>query len=190
MKAARGIRRLAVASVALTTALAVGGGTVAAQSASAPAMKAAFLYNFAKFASWPADALAPAQPLTMCVVGDAEVAKALVEIVRSQVVDGHELTVKALAADGPTHLCHLLYVGGLGVKQSAQLMTTLKGASVLSVGDSERFAAEGGVAQFLIERDRMRFAINLASAQRARILLSSKLLSLATIVKDDRDVPQ
>jgi hypothetical protein len=185
----RGIRtsRLLAATLA---ALALMRGTVAAQGASAPAMKAAFLYNFAKFADWPVEALAPGQPLALCVVGEAAVADALEQMIKQQVVDGHALTVRTIEADGPIRSCHLLYVGGLDARQSAQVFETLKGAAVLSVGDGERFADAGGVAQLLIERDRMRFAINVTSAQRARIVLSSKLLSLAKIVKDERDVQQ
>lgn len=187
--AVRRAGRLAAASVALAAALAVSGGTAAAQSASAPAMKAAFLYNFAKFTQWPADTLAPAQRLTLCVIGDARVAEALEQIVKQQVVDGHELAVQVLKADGPTRSCHMLYAGGLDAQRSAQLLSVLKGAPVFSVGDGDRFAEGGGVAQFVIESDRMRFAINLAAAQRARIVLSSKLLSLAKIVTEARDVP-
>lgn len=189
MDAGRRTRRLAAAGFALATALVVSGGTPAAQSASASAMKAAFLYNFAKFAHWPADALGPSQPLILCVVGDAVVADALEQIVRQQVVDGHEFAVQMLKADGPVRSCHMLYAGGLDAQRSAQVLAALKGAPVFSVGDGDRFTEGGGVAQFLIERDRMRFAINLAAAQRARIVLSSKLLNLAKIVTDGRDVP-
>ena len=55
---------------------------------------------------------------------------------------------------------------------------------MFSVSDREKFAESGGVAQLILENNRMRFAINLAAAQRARLQISSKLLSLATIVKD------
>ena len=50
------------------------------------------------------------------------------------------------------------------------------------------FAESGGVAQLIVENDRMRFAINIASAQRVRLNISSKLLSLAKIVKDQSNV--
>jgi len=176
--------RLAVATVVLAVALVLPGGTAAAQSASAPAMKAAFLYNFAKFAQWPADALPPGQPLVLCVLDDHEVADALEQMVRAQIVEGHALTLRVVSADGPIRSCHLLYAGGPDSKQAAQLMNTLTGAAVFSVGDRDRFAERGGVAQFFVENDRMRFAINTVAAQRARITLSSKLLSLAKIVKD------
>ena len=59
---------------------------------------------------------------------------------------------------------------------------------MFTVSDANNFAESGGVAQLIVENDRMRFAINIASAQRGRLNISSKLLSLAKIVKDDRTV--
>lgn len=168
-------------------ALVLASGAASAQGALIPATKAAFLYNFAKFAEWPAGALAPGQTLTLCVIGDTDVADALRQIIGQQVLDGHELAVRTESAAGPG-ACHVLYLGGLDPRRSAQAIDALKGASVLSVSDGARFAELGGVAQLIVENDRMRFAINPASARRARITLSSKLLSLATIVKDDHDV--
>jgi len=159
-------------------------GSVAAQSVSGAALKAAFLYNFAKFASWPAEILTPGQRLSLCVVGDDAVADALEQTIKGHTVDGHELTVQVVGADGPIRLCHLLYVGGLDPRLATQVTDALKGAPVFSVSDREKFAESGGVAQLILENNRMRFAINLAAAQRARLQLSSKLLSLATIVKD------
>jgi hypothetical protein len=77
-----------------------------------------------------------------------------------------------------------LFVQGLGAKQSIELLQQLKGATVFTVGDEEPFAELGGVANFFVEGSRMRFAVNLQSAQRAHVQLSSRLLALAKIVKD------
>jgi hypothetical protein len=168
---------LATASVALS------------QSVTVPALKAAFLYNFAKFTEWPADALAPAQRLSLCVVGDNLVADAVEQVIKGRLVEGHELTVQILKPDGPLRSCHLLYIGGLDAKGARQLLGTLGSAPVLTVSDGDKFAESGGVAQLILENNRMRFAINVVAAQRVRLQLSSKLLSLATIIKkENRDV--
>jgi hypothetical protein len=68
------------------------------------------------------------------------------------------------------------------------LLLSAKGASVFTVGDADGFAESGGVAQPIVENDRMRFAINTASAQRGRLNINSRLLSLAKIAKDNRNV--
>ena len=168
--------------------VAMSNGSVAAQGVSGTALKAAFLYNFAKFAEWPADALAPTQRLSLCVVGVDAVADALEQTIKGHTIEGHDLSVQVVTADGPIRSCHLLYAGGLDSRQSIQLIDALKGAPVFTVSDGDNFAELGGVAQLILEKDRMRFAINVAAAQRARLQLSSKLLSLATIVKDERHV--
>ena len=151
-------------------------------------VKAAFLYNFAKFAEWPADALVPGQRLSLCVLGDNAVADALEQTIKGHTIENHELTVQVVNADGPIRSCHLLYVGGFDAKRATQLIEALKGAPVFTVSDGDKFAELGGVAQLILENDKMRFAINVASAQRARLQLSSKLLSLAKIVKDEHYV--
>ena len=159
-----------------------------AQTPTLTAVKAAFLYNFATFAEWPADSLSPGQSLALCVVGDDAVADALTETIKGRTVRGHELTVEVLKPDGKIRACHLLYASGYDMNRTTQLMHALKGASVLTVSDGDRFAALGGIAQLIVENDRMRFAINAAAADRARIRLSSKLLNLARMVKDESDV--
>ena len=83
----------------------------------------------------------------------------------------------------------LLYAAGLDAKRSAQLIDDLRNAPVLTVGDREEFALEGGVAGFFVDGARMRFAFNVDAVQRARLRISSRLLSLAKLVKDDRAQP-
>lgn len=184
------VPRKRIQRLVVTAAIAVCAFTsfASAQTATAPALKAAFLYNFAKFSEWPADALAPGQRLAMCVVGDAAVADALGQTIKGHAIGDHELTVTVLKVEESASGCHLLYVSASEIKRSARLLLGARGASVFTVSDAHKFAESGGVAQLIVEDDRMRFAINIASAQRGRLTISSKLLSLATIVKDDSNV--
>jgi hypothetical protein len=78
-----------------------------------------------------------------------------------------------------------LYLWNLDAPQSRRLVDALGGAPVLTVSDFNRFAALGGVVQFVYENGRLRFAINLAAMRRQGLRLSSKLLALASIVEDD-----
>jgi hypothetical protein len=160
---------------------------IADQSASEPALKAAFLYNFAKFTEWPADALSEGGTLTLCVIGDAAVAKSLEHEVENRQIARHPLLVQQMKADGPLRTCHVLYAGNPGTKLALQLLDAVTGAPVLTVSDMNRFAQIGGIAQLFIEAGRMRFAINVEAAQRSRLRLSSQLLALAKLVKDDPD---
>jgi hypothetical protein len=80
--------------------------------------------------------------------------------------------------------CHLLYISGAVAKQSTALLKSLSTTPTLTVSDLADFAQSGGIVNFIVEDDRMRFVINTDAVDRARLRLSSKLLSLATIVKD------
>jgi len=158
-----------------------------AQSAPEPVLKAAFLYNFAKFAEWPADA-APADPLTICVFGDAAIADALDDTVKGRAVDGRKAVVVRVKPDG-FRGCHVLYLAGIDAKRAQALVDELKNAPVLTVGEREQFAQSAGIAALFVEQGRMRFAINVEAAQRCRLRISSRLLSLAKIVKDQHAHP-
>jgi YfiR/HmsC-like len=159
-----------------------------AQTATAAELTSAYLYNFAKFTEWPSETLVQGERIAMCVVGDSAVADALGQTVKGRAIEGHELTVALVKADASFRACHLLYVSGLDEKRSLQLIESVKAAPVLTASDAAGFAERGGVAQFILEDGHMRFAINVAAAQRARLQLSSKLLSLARIIKDEQHV--
>ncbi|MDQ3070971.1 MAG: YfiR family protein [Acidobacteriota bacterium] len=175
-------------AVAITAALPL---IVSGQAVSVHALKAAFLFNFAKFTEWPAHALSPGEPLVLCVVNDPDVGQSLAELTKGRVLDGHALVVWTLKPDSSAlAACRLLFLSGLDSTRSKALLESLAGRPILTVSDLGRFAEGGGVAGFFEERGSMRFAINLDAARRASIQLSSKLLSLARIVKDDRATPR
>jgi YfiR/HmsC-like len=169
--------------LAVLLASAAAGG----QGLTASALRAAFLYNFPKFSEWPADVLLPGQPLAMCVVGDVAIADVLAQTIKGHPIAGHELTVVILKVDQPASGCHLLYVSAAEIKRSTALLLAVNGSAVFTVSDAMGFAESGGVAQLIVEDNRIRLAINIASARRRRLTISSKLLSLATIVNDDRN---
>lgn len=174
-----------VAAIALLPAVPAVG-----QSISAPALKAAFLVNFAKFVEWPAEALPQDAAINFCVVGDPHIADELEALAGARPIGAHELHVLRIRADASARDCHLLFVQGLAAKQSIELLQQLRGAAVFTVGDDPSFAELGGVAGFFVEGSKMRFAINLQSAQRGRMQLSSRLLALAKIVKDGPNAVQ
>jgi YfiR/HmsC-like len=163
-------------------------GSAGAEGATASELKAAFLFNFAKFTEWPPDVVRPTQRLLICVARDAGVAAAAERLVKGKAIDGHEVAIVSVNVDRPVDWCHVLYLDGLDGKETARLIESVKSAPVLTVGDGDEFARRGGVAGLVVEVDRMRFVINVAAARRARLALSSKLLGLASIVKDEPNV--
>jgi hypothetical protein len=76
-------------------------------------------------------------------------------------------------------------VSGVTAQAAAQAVSTLAGAPILTISDVDQFARIGGMAQLYVEDGRLRFRVNLDTTKRSRLQLSSKLLSLATIVQDN-----
>jgi hypothetical protein len=179
-------RRLTSFNVLACAALVLCAAPVTAQDVSVPALKAAFLTNFVKFAEWPANTVPAGRLFTFCVRGDKAVSAALHQHLKD--AQGPEaVRILLVTADDSLASCQMLYLAGMDLRQVRQVIEALKGAAVFTVSDVAGFAEAGGVAQFRLEKGQMKFAINPASAQRARLALSAKLLSLAIIVKDDQD---
>jgi hypothetical protein len=153
--------------------------TVAAQDVTEPALKAAFIYNFAKFTEWPADPASAKDPFIFCVVGDSAVGDALVRAVEARVLGGQNLTVSFLTPSDPLPKCRLLYMSAVTARQASQLLAELHDVPVLTISDLEGFTELGGIAKFFFEHGQLRFSVNLASAERAHLRISSRLLSLA-----------
>jgi len=156
------------------------------QDVTEASLKAAFIHNFVKFTEWPRDVLPPAAPLVACVLGDPAFGDVLSNYVKGHPVDGHDIVVSRVTLEAAMpRSCHLLFVSGITAKQAAQVLVALNGAPVLTLSDVEQFARVGGMAQLYVEDGRIRFRVNLDNTKRSRLQFSSRLLALATLVKDD-----
>lgn len=153
-------------------------------AAPASAIRAGMLLNFARFVEWPPDH-GPADTVLMCIVADDAVADALEGLVRGRSIERRALTVRRLKFDGPLRECHLLYASGLNRERASRLLDRVRDAPVFTVSDFEEFAPMGGIVHFFVQGSRMRFAVNPAAAQRARLKVSSQVLSVGSIVKDN-----
>jgi hypothetical protein len=155
-----------------------------AQDVTEPALKAAFIYSFAKFTQWPADAMATGAPLVLCVIGDAAIGGALEQAVKGRTLEGHSIGVTQPAYDGRAlRACHIAYVSGLTAGQAADVIAGLQDAPVLTISDVEGFTQLGGIAQLFFEHGQLRFHVQLEAAKRARLSISSTLLALARKTK-------
>jgi len=152
----------------------------AAQDVTEPVLKAAFLYNFAKFTEWPVDVMPAGGPFLFCVLGDEAIAEALGRAVKGRTLAGHIMEVSQSGSDGPPRRgCHILYLSGVTASRAATLVTGLRDAPVLTISDVEGFTQLGGIAQFFFDHGQLRFNVDAESARRARLQISSRLLGLA-----------
>lgn len=151
-------------------------------------LKAVFLFNFAQFVEWPASAFPePDTPLGICILGADPFGAYLDETVRGETVANHPLAVRRYRRVDEIKGCHILFVSRQEQGHVGEILDSLKGRSVLTVSDAERFASRGGIIRFVTDHNRIRLRINLDAARAARLTLSSKLLRPAQIVPAGKD---
>jgi hypothetical protein len=160
-------------------------GVACAQSPTAGEyqVKAAFLYNFAKFVEWPPSSFPDASaPLRICVFGRDPFGQELRNITNEKTVNGRKLEVAHVSDLQAARSCHVLFIASSGGTPVKQIVEGLRGASVLTVGDSKGFTDQGGMINLVLENDRVQFEVSPAAAERAGLKISSKLLSVAKLV--------
>lgn len=147
-------------------------------------IKAAFLYNFGKFIDWPTDAPANASTsIILCVLGEDPFGFAL-DALEGKAVNDRTLTIKRLVEPRSLDACHILFISPSERARMTQILGHLKRVSILTVGDIEGFTHRGGIINFTIKKNKVRFEINVDAAKQADLRISSKLLKLAEIVKN------
>jgi uncharacterized protein DUF4154 len=146
-------------------------------------VKAAFLFNFAKFIEWPPNAFpSDKSPITICVFKHDPFGTALDEVIRGKTINNRAILARRINELPDLKPCQLVFVNSAEDKLLSEILNSLKGTSALVVGEGDGFAERGGGIQFFLEDNKLRFAINVDAVQRARLNVSSKLLALARIV--------
>lgn len=157
-------------------------GPVMAATFDEYAVKAAYLYNFAKFVEWPTGVFPdPYAPLLICVVGDNPFGDALTAI-SGKWVESRPVAVRHLPTVVNLEQCHIVFIGRAEQGRFRSLLVRLAHSPILTVSDIDDFAQGGGMIGLVEADQRIRFAINLNAARQANLKLSSQLLKLATIV--------
>lgn len=155
-----------------------------AQRASEYEIKAAFLYSFPSFVEWSPQALPDsATSLTIGILGDDPFGDALKPFA-GKTVHGRSVVIRRSTRLQELPLCHVLFICESERRYLPQIMEHLSGRSVLTVGEMEGFAEAGVIISFYQSRNRVRFEINAAAAERAGLRLSAKLLKLGRLVEE------
>ncbi len=143
-------------------------------------VKAAFLYNFAKFIAWPPSSFSDASaPLRICVLGQDPFGQELRDITSDKNINGRRLQVDQVADLGLARTCHILFVASSEKAQLKRIFESLQGTDAVTVGDSKGFIDQGGMINFVLENNRVQFEVNHKAAERAGLKISSKLLNVA-----------
>jgi len=146
-------------------------------------VKAAFLFHFAQFVEWPAEAFLSAEsPLTYCTVGEDAFRGALDESVKGKRIRNRPLRVLHLREREPINGCQVLFIGAAQKGRQTEELASANGRPMLTVGETADFAQEGGIIGFFLEEKKVRFEINVGAAEKAGLKSSAKLLALAKTV--------
>ncbi len=158
--------------------LAVSFSAAAQRPQAEDSLKAAYLYNFTKFIEWPASAFTgTTAPFTVCVFADDRFRREVDSALRGEKVESHPIEL----ATNPDDLkqCHLVYFGRTELDRHAKRLPELRTAPVLTVGEGLQFLEQGGLIGFVVDSDRVRFAVSRRAAAAAGLTVSSKLLRVA-----------
>ncbi len=182
------LRRSAIAAaVCMFLAAAVYAWPRTATSASTPLeyeVKAAFLFRFAQFVDWPPETFKGAgEPFTYCTIGEDPFRGALEKTLNGKTIGQRPLRVAHLSGAGKIGECQVLFIGGQGDKKHIEeALASASNLPILTVGEADRFAEDGGAIGFCTEDNKIRFEVNLDAAGKAGLKISAKLLALAKTV--------
>jgi hypothetical protein len=147
-------------------------------------VKAVFLFNLAKFVEWPNQAFTSAnEPFVVCVLGQDPFAAVMKDAVRGRVIGNKKVEVRDISDIQSAGKCHILFVSASEHKRFRAILAEIKGDGVLTVGESAEFVGSGGMINLTLKDARFHMEIDPDAAERAKLRISSKLLSLAEITR-------
>lgn len=147
-------------------------------------IKAVFIYNFVKFVEWPSHVFqSPDSPIVICTLGQDGLTDAI-DTLSGRTAQGRKLVLKPIGRPAQADHCHVVYVARSEKGQFAAVLRPTREA-VLTVGDMRGFAANGGIINFAMAENRITFEVNVDAVARAGLRLSSQLVKLARVVRED-----
>lgn len=147
-------------------------------------IKAAFVYNFTKFVDWPASSfLEKSTPIVIGVLGTNPFGAELNKAVEGRRVNGREILIRAVSTAAELSSVNAVFISASEAGRLKELLSSLKTKPILTIGEKESFTREGGTIAFVLDGDKIRFAINMESAEAAGIRVSAQLQKLAASVQ-------
>jgi YfiR/HmsC-like len=146
-------------------------------------IKAGFIYNFANLMQWPANTFSsPDSPIVIAIVGTDASGGILDEVLAGKKVAGRPFAVKHLKRGMDLKGCNIVFVSASETAHLDEILHLVKNLPILTIGETPSFAQRGGIINFVVVDDKVRFEVNVEAAKQADISISSRLLALAKIV--------
>jgi hypothetical protein len=147
-------------------------------------VKALFLLNFTKYVDWPPVSFAGTNtPIIIGLYGEDKFGDALKQAVEGKTISGRRIILQRFEKDDESGKCHILFISDSEKKRLGEILDKIRALPVLTVGETDQFMEQGGVINFVKKEGKIRLEINLDAARQAKLEISSKLLSVADVVK-------
>ncbi len=186
MGASRSVHRIAAVSWTILIVLMGGVGIPGAfsQEVTDDEIKAALVFKFPVYVRWPDKVLNDAVDAFECrVLGNGRLSE-LLDQFDGESFMGKTIRVKRISEIEALEDGHMLFISSSEKKNLQSILKAIEGKPILTVGDMNGFAQNGGVINFIRKKDSVHFEINPDAGKRAGLNISSKLLRLSKIVKD------
>ncbi|HLZ39873.1 MAG TPA: YfiR family protein [Candidatus Sulfotelmatobacter sp.] len=172
-----------VRSLIVLAPLAAGSHDLAAQQQpSESQIKAAYLYNFGKFVTWPPGQATNQDLFVICILGKDPFREVLDATVRGESIGKKQITVRRLSRMPDAAGCNILFISSSEQSRLGQILADAQRMHLLTVSDMTHFAERGGVIGLVTQQDRVRFEVNRQAAEQSHLALSSELLKVAVRV--------
>lgn len=143
-------------------------------------VKSAFLAKFAMFVEWPAQTFPTATaPVVIGILGDDPFGPQFESALLKESVNGRAFVLKRFKEPGDLTPCQILFVSASERSRLPEIFAATRRTPMLTVGDQERFAHQGGMINLVVEGGKVRFEVNTAAVETSGLKLSAKLLQVA-----------
>jgi len=177
---AKAVNRVTLAGLAIALSLvSLFAPLLSAQLQDEGAVKAAFVFNLTKYVEWPH----PSQDLTIGFIGDGPMGETLQKMLDGKTSESRPVRVLLYPSDERLEQCNILFIAQSSPKKIRATLDKVRNKGVLTVGDSDSFARNGGMIGLVRTGDQVQLQVNLEATEASRLKISSRLLNLATIVR-------
>jgi len=150
-------------------------------------IKAGFLFNFTQFVEWPASSFESTNaPFIIGILGENPFGSYLAETVSGENVNGHPLIIQYYTNLEEIKTCHILFIAPSRISRPEQVVTHLKGRTILTVSEAPSFMPDGGMIRFFTKNNKIQLQINPEAPKAVGLVISAKLLKLAEIFNREK----
>jgi len=143
-------------------------------------VKAVYLLNFTRYIDWPANSFKQTNsPFVICILGQDRFGEDLRSIISSSVTEGRTIVLRKINSAEQAKDAQIVFIGQSERHRTTEILQNLKGLPLLTVGETEGFLQTGGMVNLRIEDESVQLDIDQASAEKAGLKISSKLLQIA-----------